>query len=592
MSHTSDLKWSRPPPLVLLQRAESQHDVIDSAQPAGGIHALLDGMYTELSRRQDTQQLVLLTRQRHLLTLSRLFVVHQMKLISYINSMCELLQQSPPIPSILSAMCLRLREVTSHNALLHRGLVGNPSLYPPDATSNIRRVLLLMAVKATLLTEEFILCVLHRVALFPAEVTADLCRSLIVYNQVVADLSKRAPPMAELQPFCLSRTLEILAEERGRVLAGKVGSMWSQCALWDIWRRETIKNQTTDPTRAPSNTIQSPMVPGQRSSSILVVVVQEDRSQVTPILQILSGLDEKIWNAVPRSSEGAVYSHYCTRLWPALYSNFLHFVCPGMRGPGALPALSSLPEGVSLSAVQILLDALRSGMYRKPIHVIILQGALYIGWAPPIPPLRTRLVEASRPHIDPLVCHFLFAGLCGALSSALTDKCAASSLDSGAPVSGNPSRTSRILVTLCRHLSLLLGAPDSINQSPSREPWNVGDLLFSPPSSERCAVICQQGVLSRCVVSVHLCDVWLQSRAQIFLSSGSLSQLVLITHGDLPVLNAECRSLVAAAENVEWLPSNHRWFTKIKRSTEVLEVVNTLPLFYPSAGYRWSVPPG
>lgn len=134
---------------------------------------------------------------------------------------------------------------------------------------------------------------------------------------------------------------------------------------------------------------------------------------------------------------------------------------------------------------------------------------------------------------------FLRTALCQALSSALTDKCAASTLGRGDPVSGNPhSRTSGILVTLCQHLSALLVTPNSSNHpSPSREPWNLGDRFTSPPppSSEPCAVICQQGALSRCAVTLHLCDVWLRSRAQIFVSSGSLGQLVLITHGDLPV---------------------------------------------------------
>ncbi|CAI9538388.1 unnamed protein product [Staurois parvus] len=443
MSHPADIKWSGPPPCspVLLQRAESQYDVIDAAlpPPAGATQALLEGMYTELSRRHGgCQQLVLLTRQRHLLTLTRQFVVHQMNLMNYMNSMCELSQQSPPIPALLSAMCLRLRDVTSHSVLLHRRLRDDPCLYPipspsmQDTIRNIPSVLLLMVVKATLLTEQFILRVLRRVAQVPAEVTPDLCRSLTLYNQVVDDLSKRARPLAELRPFCLSRTLEILAEGRSRVMAVELCRMWSRCGLEDTLRREmetdmnqaadpdlntsyslqkksqgvpgqrspsrmgvlvqehrsqvvpgqrslnslgvlvqedrreieSHMNQATDPVLSPSNSLQkkSQVVPGQRSTSSFGVLVQEDRSQVTPVLQILVSLDLKMWNQVPSTSQPAMYSQYCACLWPALCSHVFHAVCLGMRGPRALPALLSLPEGLCASAVHVLRDTFMSGM--------------------------------------------------------------------------------------------------------------------------------------------------------------------------------------------------------------------------------------
>ncbi|XP_040187205.1 coiled-coil domain-containing protein 142 isoform X2 [Rana temporaria] len=644
MSHPSDIKWpggSPPRSPVLLQRAESQYDVIGAAlpQPSGGAQALLDGMYTELSRRHGgSQQLVLLTRRRHLLTLTRQFVVLQMSLMNYMNIMCELIEQSPPIPSRLSAMCLRLREVTSQCASLHRRLRGDPCLYPipspsmQDAIRNVPGVLLLMAVKAALLTEQFILRLLRRVAQVPAEVTPDLCRSLTLYNQVVDDLAKRGRPLAELRPFCLSRTLEILAEERGGVLMGEMCRMWSRCGLGDVLRREmeTYMKQATDPDPTPSSTLQkksqvvpgqrSPsnlgilvqedgsqvtlvlqksqvvpgqrslgvlvqedrremkshmdqatdpalrtsngqVVPGQRSSSNLGVLIQGDRCQVTPVLQILVGLDQKMWNQVLSSSESAMYSQYCARLWPALHSQVFHALCLGMRGPRALPALPSLPEGVCASAVHVLRETFNSE--DLPESCVSLGRSLSQNL------LRVRSLIAWD------------NALCQALSSALTDKCGASTLGRGDPVSGNPhSRTSRILVTLCQHLSALLVTPNSSSNhpSPSREPWNLGDRLTSLPPPEPCAVICQQGALSRCAVTLHLCDVWLRSRAQIFVSSGSLGQLVLITHGDLPVIKAECRSLVAVAENGDWGPSAQSSCLKIMRGRDVLEgLVVSLP---------------
>ncbi|CAI9538389.1 unnamed protein product [Staurois parvus] len=72
--------------------------------------------------------------------------------------------------------------------------------------------------------------------------------------------------------------------------------------------------------------------------------------------------------------------------------------------------------------------------------------------------------------------------------------------------------------------------------------------------------------------------MWLRSHAQIFMSSGSLGQLVLITHGDLPVIKAECRSLVVGAENADWFPFSQSSGLKMKRSRDVVEgLVVSLP---------------
>ncbi|KAM5126619.1 coiled-coil domain-containing protein 142 [Mantella aurantiaca] len=754
MSHPNYIKWpgSAPRFPILLQRAESTCDVIDAALPpqSADVQALLDGMYPELSRRPGrTRHLMLLTRRHHLLAFTRQLVVHQMSLMGFMNGVIGLLEQSPPIPSILPSVCHRLRDLTSHRprgdprrypstgdprlytamgdprlypstgdprlytamgdprlypstgdprlypstgdprlypstgdprlytamgdprlypstgdprlypstddprlypsksdprmypsmgdtrlynasstsdprlypasstgdptsstgdptsstgdprlypassmgypCLYPASSMGYPCLYPAsstgDPTSDIHDVLLLMAIKAALLTERFILHVLRRVARVPAEVTTDLLLSLTVYNQVVTDISRTSGPSAELRPFCLSRTMKILAEERGRMMAEELCRLWSRSGLEDVLRREmeTLQNPPTHPALRPSNSLQkkshvtpsqrspgslevlvqvnrsqvtpvlqrSQVTPGQRSSTgSLGVLVQEDRSQMTPVLQILIGLDKKTWSQVPGSSETALYSQYCSRLWPALYSHVFHALCPGMRGPGVLPALPSLPEGACLSAIHLLQDTLMSDDLPEPC------------------------VSLGRSLCQRLLCIRSLSAwdsaLCQALSSALSDKCSASTLPGGDAVSGSHSRTCGILVTLCQRLSELLESPMWSQRSP--DPRNLSD------RSDVCAVTGQQGVLTRSTLSLHLCDMWLRSRTQSFLSTGSLRQLVLITHGDLPVIKAQCRSLVAAAENASRLPSNQISFLKIKRSRDVLEgLVVSLP---------------
>ncbi|KAE8581925.1 hypothetical protein XENTR_v10019872 [Xenopus tropicalis] len=139
----------------------------------------------------------------------------------------------------------------------------------------------------------------------------------------------------------------------------------------------------------------------------------------------------------------------------------------------------------------------------------------------------------------------------------MTDKCAL--LPLGTANSRHPrSRTAGILVHLCDLLSLAL----SSNGADSR------------PGLERS---CPDGVFgSRCVASLSLCDGWLRARSQQYNSTGALGPLLLVTHGDLPVLQAEAHRLCSLI--TETAPRNPRLPRHIQQLRESIEVLScTLP---------------
>ncbi|XP_069616027.1 coiled-coil domain-containing protein 142-like [Ranitomeya imitator] len=135
-------------------------------------------------------------------------------------------------------------------------------------------------------------------------------------------------------------------------------------------------------------------------------------------------------------------------------------------------------------------------------------------------------------------------GMCGALGLALTDKCVMDDEDGR-----KHSRTSAAIVTVCQEVTVLLRALSSGDVS--------GHL----------------GVLSRSVMSLQLCDLWLRSRSQLYVSSGSVRQLLLISHGDMPVIKAQLRRVTAAAHSIDRSSACQQLCVRLQDMAESLEGV-------------------
>ncbi|XP_066428906.1 coiled-coil domain-containing protein 142 isoform X3 [Eleutherodactylus coqui] len=477
---------------VLPQSAELRCDVISEGEEL---------THSAVGRHEAS--LLFLRRQRHLLTLTREFVVLRMQALEF----CRRAERAPLCA--LEAVCLRLQVLCHTGTSLQRRLGTNHLLRPLSpavrrALESMRRALQLMTEKAASVMEELMLRAVRGAAAVPAEVPGTVCRALILYNKVLAEVSPWAAPWKAVRLMTITTSLEIVAEERAWLLARYVSQAGLRYRLEEVLQGEA----------------ESPEVGGALWSH-LETLVREDQRRDAPLLKVLAGLDHMVRSSEERRS---LYERYCSHLWALLCTQLFQALYPGRRGAQVMPALSAYAAKTT-AVTQLLHGALLSdavpGASQQPLRRLcehLLHTAALIAWD---------------------------AGMCRALSSALTDKCVTSCLDDGARQTH--SRTSAAIVTVCQELSQLLPA--------------LRSGTFSG----------QRGVLGRCVASLQLCDLWLRSRSQVYASSGSLSHLLLISHGDLPVIKEQIRGVASAADHVEWCPVSRRLWIRLQNTAESLE---------------------
>ncbi|XP_053922000.1 uncharacterized protein LOC128852129 [Cuculus canorus] len=178
-----------------------------------------------------------LLRHRHLLRLVRAYSCRLHAASAFLRRLLAL--TDPPTAAVppLHALCRELRAHTRHWSVLRRRLRGNPWLRPlllhrHEAVAGMRRALLLLALHAVRLAErhaEKRLRVLARdfCTVAPAPL-ADLFQGLELYNQAVAELEPelRGAGIADgCRAFPVSRVLAVLAAERGRAAAERLGPL-------------------------------------------------------------------------------------------------------------------------------------------------------------------------------------------------------------------------------------------------------------------------------------------------------------------------------------------------------------------------------
>ncbi|XP_073418880.1 coiled-coil domain-containing protein 142 [Dendrobates tinctorius] len=504
---------------------------------------------------RDDASLQFLRQQRRLLTLSREFVVHQMRVLEYYKTVVW-----RPL-SGLEAACLRLQQLCHDGAVLQRRVRANQLLRPlsapvHQALRTMHRMLQLMSVKATIVAGEMVLSAVRCAARLPEEVPGGLSHTLTLYNKVIADVSTWASSGAEMLPISVTRSLEIVAEERAWLLAGRFSS---QAGLRH-WLVEVLKGEAGSPEV------------GGALFSCLKTLIREDWGQVSPILEMLAGPDHVV--------QSLLYEKYCSYLWPLLCAHLYQALYPGRRGVHALPALTPCTEGVR-AIIQLLLRLLKSESVPERGQEQSRERGQEQSRERGQEQSRERGQEQSRERGQEqsrewgqeqsrergqeqsrewghVLCHQLLCttaliswdrGMCWALGSALTDKCV---MDDGER--RKHSRTSAALVTVCQEVMVLLHALSS------------GDVFG------------HLGVLSRSVTFLQLCHLWLRSRSQMYVSSGSVRHLLLISHGDVPVIKAQLRRVTAVAHSMDWSSACQRLCMKLQDVAESLEgVVLGLP---------------
>ncbi|XP_075437645.1 coiled-coil domain-containing protein 142-like [Ascaphus truei] len=89
----------------------------------------------------------------------------------------------------------------------------------------------------------------------------------------------------------------------------------------------------------------------------------------------------------------------------------------------------------------------------------------------------------------------------------------------------------------------------------------------------------EQSILSRCVASLQLCHHWLRSRTQHHVAMGAPGPLLLLTHGDLPVLQTESERLCCSVtESPDFLARNQQLCLQIQTAADTIrDLAVTLP---------------
>ncbi|CAH2330072.1 Hypothetical predicted protein, partial [Pelobates cultripes] len=453
------------------------------------------------------KHLVSLTLQRHILSLIRDFSVSLKSTTDLIMLLCAQLQQRTIKTAELQKLCMGLRDQIRHTAAFQKKVSGNcwlriKSSTVLQTTRDMQRIVTQRCVQAALLTEQCVESVLIWVSSGPMQDTGELAQSLTVYNHVVSEVWKWSDPWKRPEMFPLSRVVALLAEKRGLALAQVFCRSLCLQAV-DIGIRNEMGHATQ-------------WQPFVGSGQALVTLIQEDWFQVSTLLQTFVCSDPSMWHPClnrptynVHGSDMDVSASYSYHLWPSVCTHIYSALYEGLRQSELLPALSACGQAVSLQVINTLHDVLASAAvpeqcrpdYQR-LFACLLSTCVFITW-------------------DQRVCQ--------ALSSAMNDKCVAQSS------SDVHSRTAGILSDVCHQLSLILHRPVVLGS------------------------MAEDLVLSRCVVSIQLCSLWLRSRTQHCLSTGALSNLVLLTHGDMPALQKESLRLnipVTETESKKWLQSH------------------------------------
>ncbi|XP_053330433.1 coiled-coil domain-containing protein 142 [Spea bombifrons] len=562
------------PVRLLLQSVESTFggpdDLTDcppetsDLQPGVSTHTPLDHVLSAIAQRNfpspipsaaqadRVSRLIRLTTQRHFLFLSRHLAVCLKGATDLINHLCARLDQGPLRPSEMGALCRRLRQQIRNMRTFQRTLREDrwPSPSSPAlrrAVGQMQRVLALQCAQAARLTEQCILSVLRHVALSPSDASGELAQALSVYNHGVSELRAGAERCKGLSVFSTLRAMRLVAEQRGPALARLFCQGPHRPGLEAAVRDRFGRGVQWEAARLRLGPDAAPV-----GAEALGVLAETDRDQVTALLRILAQLDPALrasgWHADGGHgvSDAALCTQYSARLWPVFYAHVYPALYPGLRGRWQLPSLSACGEAAALPAVQNLQDTLtcvwlpeRCRSEGRSLCLRLLSTCVFVAWD---------------------------GGVCAALSAALTDKCVAHAAreesageesvahatgeESAAHAAGEESavrsRTAGLLAGLCRWLCLLLPGPDGAVEDVS---------------------------LGRCVCTLQLCDLWLRSRSQLYVSAGALGQLAFLSYGDLPVLDRETDGLcagISGSGSLKWRLS-FRLYQRLQAARRGLE---------------------
>ncbi|XP_065693788.2 coiled-coil domain-containing protein 142 isoform X1 [Patagioenas fasciata] len=500
-----------------------------------------------------------LLQQRHLLRLARDYARRLQASSAFLRRLLALPEQPEPPGAAqpLRGLCQELRTHAGHWSALRRRMRGDPWLRPlllrrHESVAHMRRALLVLALHAARLAErhaEARLRGLARAGPPTPALLSDLFQGLEIYNQVLGDLALelgiagiagcRGATGGGSHTFSAARVLGVLAAERGRLVAERLqpllqprdGGAGAEHVCWEDavvpWPPEHGTALAAD--AGPSGREEPPGLAAE-----LRALCRDDEELMGLVLGALVASADSLWHHVlhePPQEEPVAGTPEPPE--------------PRAAGPGTVTAAS--PAG--WKSVRWL-DASRA-----PAATALHARYRPLLWAAAGTALGQRLglrhhgtgtaaaLELSRALAQapvPRECQEELGRLClrllcrsvlhdwerdfaRALGSALSDKC------SGEPAVPVPvcSRTARCLQRLYPALAFALRCLRPLPACPHGRPPCL-----------------RLQVLGRCLATAHAACAWLMGSACRHLAAWAVPQFLLVTQGDLQLLQTETDRLV------------------------------------------------
>ncbi|XP_062991925.1 coiled-coil domain-containing protein 142 [Elgaria multicarinata webbii] len=455
---------------------------------------------------------------------------------------------------LLRGLCEEMRTHACHWDGLQQHIRSDPWLRPRllqrrEAVQRMKQSLSLLALHAVCLLERCVEAVLRSLAQGPPAhpaLLSDFCQGLEIYNQVVSGQALQQA-FAELQAspgakaglhsapgsshaFPVERVLGIVAEERGRLAAQRLLQLILRvgAGAWGPgpWESSAESWLLAGPPQIPQA--------GEGLLSLsaeLRSLCQEEEEAMLLLLRELVASTDSLWHHIlhrPRQEKplehleppggadsvsllgwksvrwldasfaeaaGALYAQYRPLLWRAAAAALAHLL-------ELHSTLAPFHEGVGAALGQQLSSALAQACVPQESAEELSCLALRL------------LVRDVLRHWD--------QGFCHALGSSLADKCSAQPSQA---TDAACSRTAQCLQSLYPPLAFGLRCLDAQPVGSTAGPRGPAGL--------------HQELLSLLAATSHASCYWTMSRAYQYLASWSLSQFLLVTQGDLPLLKAE-----------------------------------------------------
>nr|XP_047908037.1 coiled-coil domain-containing protein 142 [Anser cygnoides] len=388
----------------------------------------------------------------------------------------------------------------------------------------------------------------------PPALLADLFQGLEIYNRVLGDLdpelgSVRGWAGGLPRAFPLQRVLAVLAAERGRLAAKRLGQLLRHGAEGtELWPPAGCPIAAGDVGPSGRGVLQN--LPEE-----LRALCVEDKELVGPILEVLVASADSLWRHVLSEPAGspvppctaprpgspgwksvrwldashaaaaeALYARYLPLFWDATSTALgLRLELPDCRAGRAPGNTQELRQALAQGPCGVVASGRPPALHRGPR---VLQGV------PQRCPPAACMPPECQEELERLCLRLLCQGVLRtwerdftrALGSGLCDRCSAVPEPSGGAAQ---SSTARLLQQLYPGLSFALRhLPPALEGSPPGSPCLRLQLL------------------GRCLATVQASCSWLMGKAFQYLASWSLHQFLLVTQGDLQLLKAETDALV------------------------------------------------